>query len=109
MSHPLENAQLSAELPEIPLVCIVKFRDDLQPGIQIPQMPAVLFQVTVRKGNCSPSGQFIRFGFEADGQRRKGDELTGWFRREYLTVCEVLGQVQADGMTVAPIELQEAA
>jgi hypothetical protein len=98
VSHPLENAMLSAELPEIPLVCIVKFRDDLQFGLQIPQTPAVHFQVTVKKANCSPSGEFIRFG-------GKGDELVGWFRREYLLVCEVLGQVQADGVTVAPIQI----
>lgn len=97
MSHPLENVVLSAELPEIPLVCIVKFRDDLQFGLQIPQTPAVHFQVTVKRANCSPSGQFIRFG-------EQGDELVGWMRREYLLVCEVLGQVAADGKTVQPVD-----
>lgn len=105
--HPLENAQLSAELPDAPLVCIVKFSDDLQFGLQIPQTPAVHFQVTVKRDNCSPGGRFIRFG------STKGDELTGWMVREYLEVCEVLGVLQADGQTVIavefPIALEKAA
>lgn len=100
MEHPLTNCRLSAELPDEPLVCIVKFRDDLQPGLQIPQNPALHVQVTVRKENCSPSGRFIRFGYLPDGSRSKGDELTGWMVREYLEVCEVLGIVQADGVSV---------
>ena len=98
MQHPLTNCLLSAELPDAALVCIVKFRDDLQFGIQIPQTPAVHFQVTVSQKNCSPSGRFIRFG------STKGDELVGWMVREYIEVCEVLGVVQADGETVVPVE-----
>ena len=94
MDHPLTNCRLSAELPDEPLVCIVKFRDDLQPGLQIPQPPALHVQVTIRKDKCSPSGRFIRFG-------ASGDELTGWMVREYLEVCEVLGVVQADGVSVS--------
>lgn len=96
--HPLENALLSAELPDAPLVCIVRFRDDLQFGLQIPQTPAVHFQVTVKRDNCSPSGRFIRFG------STKGDELMGWMVRAYLEVCEVLGVLQEDGQTVQSIE-----
>lgn len=102
MDHPLTNCLLSAELPDEPLVCIVKFRDDLQPGLQIPQQPALNVQVTVRKDNCSPGGRFIRFGYLPDGSRSNGDELTGWMVREYLEVCEVLGVVQADGSQVLP-------
>lgn len=116
MDHPLTNCRLSAELPDEPLVCIVKFREDLQPGLQIPQNPALHVQVTVRKDNCSPSGRFIRFGYLPDGSRSKGDELTGWMVREYLEVCEVLGIVQADGVTVgqavdqpAPEQAEKAA
>lgn len=94
--HPLENSRLSAELPEEPIVCIVRFRDDLQFGLQIPQTPAVHFQVTVKRDNCSPSGRYIRFGAQ-------GDELVGWMVREYLEVCEVLGALQ-DGRDVVPLE-----
>ena len=98
--HPLTHCLLSAELPDESLVCIVKFRDDLQPGLQIPQQPALHVQVTIRKGNCSPSGRFIRFGYLPDGSRSKGDELTGWMVREYLEVCEVLGVLSEDTQTV---------
>ena len=104
MDHPLTNCLLSAGLPDEPLVCIVKFRDDLQPGLQIPQNPALHVQVTVRKDNCSPSRRFIRFGYMPDGSRNRTDELTGWMVRDYLEVCEVLGVVQADGWSVRPIE-----
>ena len=107
MPHPLTNCLLSAELPDEPLVCIVKFRSDLQPGLQIPQVPALHVQVTVRKDNCSPSGKFIRFGYMPDGSRSVGDELTGWMVREYLEVCEVLGVVLEDGKTVMPYASQE--
>ena len=102
--HPLTNCRLSAEIPAEPLVCIVKFREDLQFGLQIPQTPALHVQVTVKRENCSPGGRFIRFG------ETKGDELTGWMVREYLEVCEVLGVVQADGATVQPAgwEAQDA-
>src|SRR3990167_3395282 len=103
MDHPLTNCRLSAELPDEPLVCIVKFRDDLQFGVQIPQTPALHVQVVVRKDNCSAGGRFIRFGYLPDGSRSLGDELTGWMVREYLEGCEVLGVVQADGVTVAPV------
>ena len=103
MFHPLTNCLLSADLPDEPLVCIVKFLDDLQPGLQIPQVPAVHSQVTVRKDNCSPNGRFIRFGYLPTGERSKGDELTGWMVREYIEVCEVLGVLQADGATVLPV------
>lgn len=101
--HELTDCLLSAELPDEPLVCIVKFRDDLQPGLQIPQVPALHVQVVVRKDNCSPSGKYIRFGYTSDGKRSKGDELTGWMVREYIQVCEVLGILQADGETVLPL------
>lgn len=101
MDHPLTNCRLSVELPDDPIVCIVKFRDDLQPGLQIPQTPALHVQVTVRKESCSPSGRFIRFG-------AVGDELTGWMVREYIEVCEVLGVLQSDGVTVAPVEVFHA-
>ena len=94
--HALTNCFLSAELPDDPLVCIVKFSAKFQFGVQIPQTPAVHFQVTVRKENCSPGGRFIRFGAPSD-------ELTGWMVREYLEVCEVLGVVQADNATVVPL------
>ena len=104
MEHPLTNCRLSSELPDESLVCIVKFRDDLQPGLQIPQVPALHVQVTVRKGNVSPSGKFIRFGYLPDGSRARGDELTGWMVREYLEVCEVLGILNADGLTVSSWE-----
>lgn len=106
--HPLTNCRLSAELPDDLLVCIVKFRDDLTP-FQLPASPAVHFQVVVRKQNCSPSGEFIRFGYLPDGQRSKGDELTGWMVREYLEVCEVLGALQADGQTVIGVSYARAA
>ena len=104
MRHPLTNCRLSAELPAESLVCIVKFRDDLTPGLHIPQQPALHVQVTVRKDNCSPGGRFIRFGYMPDGSRSRGDELTGWMVREYLEVCEVLGVVQEDGKSVLPID-----
>lgn len=96
MSHPLENSYLSAELPEYPIVLIVKFREDLAFGLQIPQTPAVHFQVTAYQNLCSRGGRFIRFG------HTKGDELTGWMVREYLVVCEVLGELAEDGTTVMP-------
>lgn len=108
MSHPLENGFLSAQLPAESLVCIVKFREDLVPGLQIPQQPSAHFQVTVRRDNCSPGGRFIRFGFLSSGARAKGDEITGWMVREYLEVCEVLGVLQEDGVTVAPYEALDA-
>ena len=109
MEHPLTNCRLSSELPDESLVCIVKFRDDLQPGLQIPQVPALHVQVTVRKANCSPSGRFIRFGYLPDGSRSKGDELTGWMVREYLEVCEVLGALHSDEQTVYPVEDKDGA
>lgn len=102
--HPLTHCYLSAELPDEPTVCIVRFRSDLRPGLDIPQQPALHVQVTVRKGNCSPSGRFIRFGYLPDGSRAKGDELTGWMVREYIEACEVLGVLQEDGQTVKPWE-----
>lgn len=95
--HSLTNCFLSAELPDDPLVCIVRFREDA--GL-VPQSPAVHFQVTVRKDNCSPSGRFIRFGRMPDGTPNYTDELTGWMVRECIVVCEVLGEVQEDGVTV---------
>lgn len=98
--HPLTNCRLSCELPAEPLVCIVHFGAELQPGLQAVQPPAVHFQVTVRADNCSPGGRFIRFGYLPEGGRRPSDELTGWMVREYLEVCEVLGAVQEDGVTV---------
>lgn len=98
--HPLTNGLLSAILPDEQLVCIVKFRDDLT-HLQIPQSPAVHFQVTVRRGNCSPNGRFIRFGKKPDGTPDMTDELNGWMVREYLQVCEVLGVLQSDSETVA--------
>lgn len=107
--HPLTNCRLSAELPDEPLVCIVKFREDLQFGLQIPQTPAVHVQVTVRADNCSPGGRYIRFGYLPDGTRCFGDELTGWMVREYLEVCEVLGALQADGKTVLPARMEDDA
>lgn len=100
--HPLTHCYLSVDLPDEPIICIVRFRSDLQPGLEIPQNPAVHSQVTVRKANCSPSGRFIRFGYMPDGSRSNGDELCGWMVREYIEVCEVLGIVQADGRTVVP-------
>lgn len=96
MSHPLENCLLSASLPNYPIVIIVKFDEKLAFGLQIPQTPAVHFQVTAHAGNISPSGRYIRFG------GTKGDELTGWMVREYLVVCEVLGELGIDGTTVMP-------
>lgn len=94
--HPLENGRLSAQLPEQNLICIVKFRDDLQPGLEIPQPPAVHFQVTVARENVSPSGRYIRFG------TTPGDELTGWMRRDAIEVCEVLLVVNKDGTACLP-------
>ncbi len=98
MPHPLENSRLSAELPEEPVCCIVKFRDDLVIGKDIPQMPAVHFQVTVRRDKVSPSGKYIRFG------ETQGDEsLFGWMVRDYLECVEVLGTVDLKTGTVRPI------
>lgn len=81
--HPLENAYLSAELPEDPVVVICHFRDDVGP--LVPQNPAVHFQVTVDRNKVSPSGRFIRVGDNT------GDEVSGWQRRDYIQVDEVLG------------------
>jgi hypothetical protein len=97
--HPLENAYLSADLPEGKLVAICRFRDDLGPVV--PQNPAVYFQVTIDPNKVSPSKRFIRFG---DTQ---GDEVVGWQVREYIVVLEVLG-VLRDGITVVPLEQQQA-
>jgi len=96
MKHPLEGTRLSAELPEEPLCCIVKFRDDLFFGRDIPQQPCLHVQVTVRKDKVSPSGRFIRFG------ETSGDELVGWMRRDYIDVIEVLGQTNLATNEVKP-------
>jgi hypothetical protein len=99
LSHPLEGSYLSADLPEDPVVAIVKFRDDVGPVV--PQNPAVHFQVTIDRNKVSPSSQFIRLG------EHQGDEILGWQRREYLQVCEVLGAKAGD--QVIPIPLEKAA
>lgn len=52
---------------------------------------ATYFQVTLDPSMVSPSGEYIRFGLNA------GDELVGWQRIAALTVCEILGEYNADG------------
>ena len=96
MNTNLENCRLTVELPEEPVCCIVKFRSDLKFGIDIPQNPALLCQVTVRQDKISPSRKLIRFG------ETNGDELVGWMRRDYLEVVEVLGQVDISSGKVTP-------
>jgi hypothetical protein len=48
------------------------------------------FQVTIDPDQCSPSGEFIRFG------PSPGDEIVGWQRCEALCVVEVLGEWDGD-------------
>ena len=93
----LAGARLSVELPALSICAIVQFRSDLVYGKDIPQMPAVMCQVTVRPDKISPSRDLIRFG---DTQ---GDELVGWMRRDYLQVVEVLGTVDVETGKVSPI------
>lgn len=97
MSHTLEGSRMSVALPDVPICAIVKFRDDLIVGKEIPQNPSVHFQVTIRADKVSPSGRFIRFG------ETQGDELLGWMRRDYLEIVEVLGNTNIADGTVTPI------
>ena len=99
----LTGATLAVKLPELDFCAIVKFRDGLIYGQQIPQMPAVMAQVTVRPDKVSPSGALIRFG------DTPGDELIGWMRREYLEVVEVLGTAKLGDKSVTITPLAEAA
>lgn len=75
-------------------VVIVKFRDGLVVGRDIPQHSCVLFQVTIDPSRVSPSGELIRFGDTT------GDELIGWMLRANLEIVEELGVLQADGVKV---------
>ncbi len=43
------------------------------------------YQVTIDPSMCSPSGEYIRFGFH------ENDEITGWQRVAAMTIAEVLG------------------
>lgn len=97
MNTNLENCRLTVELPEEPICCIVKFRDDLVFGKDIPQNPCILMQVTLRKDKISPSKRLIRFG------ETNGDELMGWMRRDYLEIIEILGQTELSTGKVTPI------
>ncbi len=47
--------------------------------------PAEYYQVTVDPDMCSPSGEYIRFGFYDN------DEILGWQRVAGMTIVEVLG------------------
>ena len=49
------------------------------------------FQVTIDPSLVSPGGQFIRFGLHS------GDEIQGWQQIDTLTLCEILGEFDADG------------
>lgn len=96
----LAGATLAVKLPDEPVCAILKFRDGLIYGQQIPQIPALLVQVTIRPDKVSPSGNLIRFGDTL------GDELVGWMRRDYLEVVEVLGQakIEEKSVTITPFE-----
>lgn len=48
------------------------------------------YQVTVDPNMVSPKGEYIRFGCHT------GDEIVGWQRVEAMTVCEVLGESDAE-------------
>ena len=99
----LTGATLAVRLPDEPFCAVLKFRDGLVYGQQIPQMPAVLVQCTVRMDKVSPSGALIRFG------DTPGDELIGWMRRDYLEVVEVLGTAKLGEKSVTITPLAEAA
>jgi len=97
MSHPLENAQLSAQIGKAQrLVVIVRYRADQQYwGVYPPPAnPNVLHQITVLGSKLSRCGRFIRLGDIS------GDELSGWQRRDSLEVVCVLGELAEDGQTV---------
>ena len=98
MAHDLEGCRLSVNLSEEPVCAIVKFRDDLIFGKDIPQQPCIYLQVTLRADKVSPSGRFIRFG------ETQGDELMGWMRRDYIDIIEVLGGVDIANGKVTPFK-----
>ena len=61
------------------------------------QKAGEFYQVTVDPNMASPGGEFIRFGCY------QGDEINGWQRIESMTVCEVLGESDAECvLTPAP-------
>ena len=80
-------------------VVITHYRPDADySGGQAPQNPGCLLQVTLLSDKISGSGHFIRLGDTG------GDELIGWTRIDSLEVDEILGELQADGKTVKPVE-----
>jgi hypothetical protein len=56
----------------------------------------VYYQVTIDPSMVSPNGEYIRFG------ATQNDEIQGWQRIEALTVCEILGEYNADGAYPEP-------
>lgn len=130
MTHPLEGKPLATRDFPRPLVVIVRFVREMlvmalpagdykrlvprfaeldetaqMQGFQ-PVMPIereIYFQVTLRADKFTSDGAWVRLGDTA------GDEITGWQLARTLFVAKVLGELGADGKTVEPVVLAEAA
>ena len=62
------------------------------PRVHMGERPAVFYQVTIDPSKVSPSGEYIRFGLT------ENDEIVGWQKISALTVVEILGEFDANGL-----------